>query len=216
MSQHPALRFFRNKVGLLAAEIAVVEPLEAAAMASFVLSHFVNGIVDGIEISLLGVGSDTHLVLVGTGFGQHALVEVGLGIPYAVAEELGELRSVLGLLEGVALECLGDFGITLAIGLTAHSQIHAHLGAFAHEMSIEVFDHLLGAAFGNADFVFGNELNGLFFGQFLKLAFGSAAERALFGSLIAFVNIATDGAYKFLLHKDKKLRFLNYFFNRQR
>ena len=185
---------------LLVAEVAGVEAGEAAAVASLVLGHFVNGVVDGVEVSLLGVGGDAHLVGVGAGFSHHALVEVGLGVPHAVTEELGELGGVLGLFPSVALEGFGDFGIPLAVGLTRHCQVHTDLGALTHEMGVEVLDHLGIAALGHADFVLGNELESLLGGQFLELRLGSAAERALFGSLVTFVNVAAHCADKFLCH----------------
>ena len=87
-------------------------------MAGFILGHLVDGIVDGVEVALFGHAGDAHLVLAGAAFSDHALVEVGLGIPNHVAQQFGELGTVLGLFKSIALEGLGDFGIALAIPST--------------------------------------------------------------------------------------------------
>lgn len=163
-------------------------------MTGLVLSHLVNGVVDGVEVGLLGVDGDAHLVGVGAGLCHHALLKVGLGVPYHVAEELGKLGSMLSLFPSVALEGLSDFGIALAVGLARHGQVHAHFGTFAEEVVVEVFDHLLAGAFGNADLMLGDELELFAVVNFFEFAAGSAAQRALFGCLVTFVNIATYGA----------------------
>ena len=122
-------------------EVAVVETLEALAVASFVFCHFVNSVVDGVEVLLFGAAGDAHLVGVCTGFGGHTFFEVGLGVPDAVTEEFGKLGCVLGFFESIAFECFSDFGITFAIGLARHCEIHADLAAFTVEVGCEVFDH---------------------------------------------------------------------------
>ena len=48
--------------------------------------------------------------------------------------------------------------------------------------------------------MFGDKFESLVGGQFLEFALGGAAEGALFGSFIAFVNITAYGADKFLFH----------------
>ena len=90
-------------VGGLLLEEAVVETLEALAVTGFVLGHFVYGVVDGVEVELLGACCDAHLVLVGAGLCGHTLFKVGLGVPYMLAEEFGKLGGVLGFLVCVAL-----------------------------------------------------------------------------------------------------------------
>ena len=107
----------------LIAEITVEESLETAAVTGFVLGHFVNGVVDCIEVGSLGVLGDAHLVGVGTGLGVHTLLEVGLGVPNDVTEELGELCGVLGFFPSVALESLGDFGMPSYISIVAKEYV---------------------------------------------------------------------------------------------
>ena len=148
-------------------------------MAGFVFSHLMNGVVDSVEILLFGAAGNAHLVGVGTGFGCHALFEVGLGVPDAFAKEFGEFCGVLGLFESIALEGLGDFGITFAVGLTRHSQIHADFAAFAVEMGCQVSDHFGIGAFGNTDFMLGDERKFFSLVEFFEFRSGSAADGAL-------------------------------------
>ena len=96
---------------ILLTEVAAEEAFKAAAVTGFVLSHFMNGVMDSVEVELLGTGCDTHLVGTCAGLGVHALFEIGLGVPHHVAEKFGKLGCVVGLLESVATESLGDFGM---------------------------------------------------------------------------------------------------------
>ena len=112
-------------------------------MASLILSHLVNGIVDSIETSGLSVLSDTELILACTSLGSSTLLQIGLSVPYALAQQLSETRSMVGLLESITLECLSNLRITLTIGLTSHSQIHTNLATLTIEVSTQVVDHLL-------------------------------------------------------------------------
>ena len=141
-------------IGLL--EITLEETFKAASVACFVFCHFVNSVVDSIQTFSLGALGDFHLAVAGTAFCFCTLFEVGLGVPYAVANELGEAAGVVCLFESIALECFGDFGIALTVCLTRHGEIHAHLGAFAFEVSLQTFHDVFGATFGNADDVFGD------------------------------------------------------------
>ena len=43
-------------------EIAVVQTFETFTVTGFVLSHFVNGVMDSVEVQCFGTGSDTLLV----------------------------------------------------------------------------------------------------------------------------------------------------------
>ena len=169
-------------------------------MAGFVACHFVNGIVDSVEVEFLGAFGDTVLVFASTTFSVHALLEVGLGVPNAVAEEFSKLSSVLCLFPSVTLESLSHFGITFAVSLTAHGQIHTYFCAFAHEVVVEVLNHFIVATFGNAESVLCYEVEATLFGQFLKLAGGNFAHGALLRGFGTFVDITTDGADKFLVH----------------
>ena len=59
-------------------------------MTGLVLSHFVNGVMDGVETSSLGVLGNAELILASTGLGSSALLQIGLGIPYDLAQQLSK------------------------------------------------------------------------------------------------------------------------------
>ena len=159
------------------------------------------GVVHGVEVLLLGHAGQAHFVLAGAALGVHALVEVGLGVPDHLADQFGELRGVLGLLPGVTFVSLGDLGITLAVGLTAHRQIHAHLGALAHEMILETFPKFLAGALAVADLVYRHEIQVAFgLNEFYELLLAYLAHRALVGCLGTFVNVTAYGTTPFLCH----------------
>lgn len=81
----------------LLAEIAVVKTGKALTVASLILSHLMNCVVDSVKVLSLSVLSDTHLVSICTSLCVHTLLKVSLGIPYHVAEELSKLSSMLSL-----------------------------------------------------------------------------------------------------------------------
>ena len=170
-------------------------------MTSLVLSHFVNGVVDGIQVEGLGTSSDTLLVGASTRLSVHALLQVGLRIPYAVAQQLSKLRSVLSLFPSIALEGVSYFRITFAVSLTAHGQVHTNFGAFTHEVVVQVLDHLVVATFSYADDMFvskGQRTAGSLFNYLNELAGRSLTQGALLGSSIAFIDVAANCTSKFL------------------
>ena len=119
-------------------------------MTSLVLRHLMHSVVDRIEASHLCVLSDTELILASTSLGSSALLQIRLGVPYNLAQQLSETRSMVSLLERIALESLGDLGITLTISLTSHSQILTHLAALTVKVCTQVVDHLLTYTLGLA------------------------------------------------------------------
>ena len=100
--------------------------------------------------------------------------------------------------------------VTERFGLTAHSQIHTHLGAFAHEMSFETF-HNFGIFYNTvADMMLSNELKSFtVINDFFEFRSRNSALRTTFGSLITFVYITAYGADKFLFHNVWILGFNN-------
>jgi len=105
---------------LFLGEVALIETIEAGAVAGFVFCHFVDSVVDGIIAKLLGAGGDGEFAVACAGFGLEPFLEIGLGIPYYFAEEFCEFGGVISLFESVSLECFGDFRIAFALGLAAH------------------------------------------------------------------------------------------------
>ena len=188
-----------NILSLLFSEIALQQAQEALAMASFVLCHFVNSVVDGIQIGSLGSLGNVQFASSGATFSLGTLLQVGLGVPYHVTNQLAELGSMLGLFQCIATECLTDFRITLAVCLTGHSQIHTHLGAFALKMGLQASHNLLRAALGYTNLMLAYEIQCLI-GHFLELAGRSLTLRAVGRCLFALIDITTYGTYKFFLH----------------
>lgn len=86
------------------AKVALEQTGESLAVASLVASHLVHGVVDGIEASGLGALSEIGLAGGGAILGLNAHLEVLLGgVGHNLAQELGELGGVLGLLVGSLL-----------------------------------------------------------------------------------------------------------------
>ena len=113
-------------------------------MTGLVLSHLMNGVVDSIETSSFGILGNAELILASTSLCSSTLLQIGLGIgPYNLAQQLSETRSMVGLLESIALESLSNLRIALTIGLTSHSQILTYLATLAIEVSTQVINHLL-------------------------------------------------------------------------
>ena len=156
-----------SQLGLLA-EIALEQAFEASAVACLVLGHLVYGIVDCIEVEGLGCLGDVHLAGACSALGLGTFLQIGLCVPYAVAYELGYPGCMVCLLEGVASERLGDFGIAFAVGLTRHGKVHAYLAALAGEVGLESLHNLVGASLGYADDVLGDVLAlALYLGELL-------------------------------------------------
>ena len=109
--------------------------------------------MDGVEVLRLGKLSDVELILACTLLGKHSLLNVGLCVPDALSEKFGELCSMLGLLEGIPLEGIGNLRITFPVGLAAHRNIHSHFGALACEMSAKPLKNLRINSLCNSKFV---------------------------------------------------------------
>ena len=78
-------------IAFLLAKITLQQASEASTMTGLVLGHLVNGIVDSIETSSLGILGDAELILASTSLSSSTLLQIGLGIPNALAQELSKL-----------------------------------------------------------------------------------------------------------------------------
>ena len=115
------------------------------------------GIVDGVKVQLLGLLSQIHLAGAGAALSVNTHLQVLLGaVGQDLAQQLCKLGGVLGLLKGIALPCLGDLGVTLAVSNAAHSQIHTDLAALAVEVLAQTLLDLLGNILGDADNMLGH------------------------------------------------------------
>ena len=157
-SKHETAFLFKNREICLFLEISVVQTFKTSSMTSFVTSHFMNSVVDSIQVQFFSTLSDTSLVSASTAFSIHAFFQVGFGIPNTITQQFCEFGSVFSFFPSVAFESFSDFGITFAIGLTAHSQIHTNFSAFTHKVVVQVFNHLFIATFCYTDSVFCDKL----------------------------------------------------------
>ena len=197
---HNALRTTPNVTAALLFEKSVVKTQEAGSVTGLVLGHLVDGVMDSIVVELLCLGSDGELALACTSLSLNAFLKIGLGIPYHITEKLCEFCSMLGLFESISLESLCDFWIALTLGLTAHCQIHADLGALAGEMSLQTLMNLRVATFGNAYYMLAGPASLAFFlylDEFVSLCM---AYRALCRWILTFVNVTAYETSEFLFH----------------
>ena len=100
------------------------------------------GVVDGVIAELLCPLGNLELALASACLSGISLLEVGLGVPNHLTEELCELGSVLCLLESISLECVCNLWIALALCLTAHGQIHSNFGALTVEVVVKTLENL--------------------------------------------------------------------------
>ena len=186
----------------LLSEITFQQTSKACTMASLVLSHFVYGIVDGIESSGLGILGNAELIFASTSLSSSTLLEVSLGVPYTLTKQFCKTTGMVSLLKGITLEGFCYLGITLAISLTGHGQIHTDFTTLTVKMIAEILNHFfadtLGLAITNA---MNSSISGLaIIFQLRELRCRSLTDRTLLGCLSAFVDISTNGANKLLLH----------------
>ena len=152
-----------------------------------------HGVVDGIQVQLLGLLSQIELALSSAVLGVHTHLQVLLGgVGQDLAQQLSELGSVLGLLQSGLLPVQADLGIALTVSHTAHGQVHTNLGALALEVLAQALDDLLGSTLSNADNVLGSP--GTIAALQHELLLGSLADGAEVRGGIPFVNITANRA----------------------
>ena len=170
-------------------------------MAGLVASHFVHGVVDGVEIVLLRELRELKLAGGRAVLGVNAHFEILLrGRGHDLAEELGELRGVLGLFQTGLFPVHADLRIALAVRNARHGQIHADLAALALKVGAQTGDDLFLHLGGNiraehladADDVLRRP--GLLLRLQRELAAGDMAHRALRRGRIAFMNVTANRA----------------------
>ena len=161
-----------------------------------------DGVMDGVQVQGLGLLGQLELAGGGAVLGLDTDGQVLLGGGGDnLAQQLGELGSVLSLFPGGLLPVQADLGIALAVSGTGHSQIHTDLSALAGEVLPQALLDLLGGVLGHADDMLSSPAH-LAAGLLNELGAGAlaqGADKAL--GHIAFVNIAADGA-DILLHKN--------------
>ena len=175
-------------------EIPLQQTLEGLAVAGFIAGHFMHGVVDGIQAELLGLLGQVGLALGGAVFSFHADAQVFLGAGgNHLAQQLGELRGVLGFLKRGGLPVFGDLRIAFPGSGAAHGQVHADFGAFAFEVGAQAGLDLFRNVLGDADHMLGRP--GHFAFLFDEFGTGNLAHRALFRRFGSFMNIPAYGTY---------------------
>ena len=170
-------------------------------MAGLVAGHLVHGVVNGVEVVLLRELRKLELAGGRAVLGVNAHFEILLrGSRHDLAEELGKLRGVLGLLQGGLLPVHADLRIALAVRDAPHGQIHADLAALALKVGAQpgddLFLHFLrnvrAEHLADADDVLRRP--GLLLRLQRELAAGDMAHRAFLRRRIAFMNITANRA----------------------
>ena len=169
-------------------------------MASFVLGHFMHGVMDGVIAQLLGALSQSQLAGGGAALRRDADGKVFLGGGgNNFAQQLGKLCCVLRLFKGDALVSFSNLGEAFAIRLTAHRQVHTDLGALAGEVLAQTLDDFGIQTLGNADAMLVRPLDLVFFQQ-IELGRRCVAVRAELRSLIARMNVTANRTYPLHFH----------------
>ena len=186
-------------------EVTVVESDEAGCVASLVLGHLVDGVVESVRTLDLGLFCHFELLCASSLLGFDAHLKVGLGVvENLVAKQFCIASGVVGLFHGVVLEGASHLRIALTVGLASHGQIHAHLCALTCEGILAVGYNILAhlVSVGAAQFVYSSKLGSVVLGDLLELRGGSATERTLGGSFLAFINVTTNRSNEFLFHNE--------------
>ena len=80
------------------AEVPLQQALEGLAVTGLVPGHLMHGVVDGVQVQLLGLLGQLELAGGGAVLGVNAHLQVLLGgVGYDLAQQLGKLGGVLGL-----------------------------------------------------------------------------------------------------------------------
>ena len=168
-------------------------------MAGFVFCHFVNCVVDGVIAQFLGFGGNCQLALAGTGLCHHSFVQVGLCVPDNLSEELCETCSVIGLLEGVTLEGIGNLRVALALCLAAHCQVHSNLGAFSVEVVTQALHYFLVFYYSVFEVVLTGPAEAVvhYFNEFFFLCAALGAE---LWRVLSFIYVTANETSEFLFH----------------
>ena len=168
-------------------------------MAGFVFCHLVNCVVDGVVAQLLSFCGYCKLALAGAGLSLSPFLEVGLGVPYDLSKEFGEFCCVLSLFECVALEGDGYSGVSLAVCLTGHCQVHSYFRALCVEIVMEGLHYLFIFYYTVLEVVLTGESDVLIF-NFYEFFFLGAALGAELRSFLSLIYVTADQTSEFLFH----------------
>ena len=160
-------------------------------MSCLVFCHFVNGVMDGIEVLLLSANGQVFLscACAALCFNTHFQILL-CGIGNNFSEEFCELGSMLSLFMSSLFIVQADFRISLAESDSGHCQIHTDLRALASEVCLQVLDDFRIYTLSDADNVLICPSGVLI--HLVELRSRCAALRTFFRSLWSFIDITTN------------------------
>ena len=177
-------------------------------MAGLIPCHLVNCVVDSVQVVLLAELSKIELALGSAVFAVYSPLEVLLCAVGHVGLKIGsqklrKLCSVLSFFPCSLFPVETYLWIAFSVSYSCHAEVHAYLGAFALEVSLELLDYIsLVFLAGNsvkihayAEYMLSCKRRG--FVHKLELASGNFAYGALeiCRDLIAFINITAYRAH---------------------
>ena len=182
--------------GIGLAKVSLQQTSECLAVTSLVAGHLMNGVMDCVKVcSLSSLG---QINLAGgsavLSLNTHLKVLLG-GIGNNLAQKLCKLGSMLSLFVSSLLIVQADLRISLSVSNSCHCQIHTNLRALAFEVCSQISDDVLADTLCNTYYMLSSPGH-LAFLLLCKFLSGSAANRALLRSCIAFINITTNSTYK--------------------
>ena len=111
------------------------QTIECFAVSSLVSCHFMNGVVDCIQVSCFCTFCQINFASGSTVLSLYTHLQVLLGaVGYDFAQELCEFSSVLSLFVSGFLLVQANFRIALSVSNSCHCQIHTNLRALALEV----------------------------------------------------------------------------------
>ena len=189
---------------VLPSEVSFEKACECLAVAGFVACHFMNGVVESIEIVLLAELCEFELAEGCAVFGFYTHFKVLLcAVGHDFAEELSELCCVLCFFKAGLFPVHADFGITFTVCNTCHSEVHSYFAALTCEVCLQAFNDLCFDVFRNIRTKLLAYTNNMLSSPgeltlgFGKLAAGNLALGAELRGLITFMHITANRADPF-------------------
>ena len=183
------MRFNLTEAFLL--EVPVVQSFECLSVSCLITCHFMNGVMDSVEIRSLSALRKIGLAGGSAVLSLNSHLKVLLcRIGDNLAEQLSELRSMLCLFVSSLLVVKTNLGITLTECYSCHSQIHTYFRALTGEVCSEVVDDILAYTLSNAYNVLCSPCALIFLLR--ELRSGSMTYGTALGSFIALMYVAAN------------------------
>ncbi len=179
-------------------EVTTEQALECRTVASFVLAHFMNSVMDGIVAEFLSALGQSKLAFGSASFGSHTEFQVLLGVRIDdFAQEFSKLGGMFSFFESDTLVSFGHFRESFAVRLATHRKVHAHFGTFSSKVLAQSLHHFGIQTLSDTDLVLvcpDNLATGRLFDLFEELALRSVALRAFIRSFRTHVDVTANFA----------------------